>query len=68
MHCIISGGGLSADRKIHRAGKKFFIPVRVLRDKFKGKYLALLDSLYQNGQLLFSSSCKELTRSSYNDF
>ena len=60
MHCIISGGGLSADRKIHRAGKKFFIPVRVLRDKFKGKYLALLDSLYQNGQLLFSSSCKEL--------
>lgn len=45
MHCIISGGGLTPDLKIRKSKKSFFIPVAVLRDKFKGKYLAMLDSL-----------------------
>lgn len=60
MHCIISGGGLTPDRKIRKSGSKFFIPVRVLRDKFKGKFLALLDTCYQKGLLRFSSSCEVL--------
>ena len=60
MHCIISGGGLTPDRKIRKASSAFFIPVYVLRDKFKGKYLALLDSLYQQEKLVFSSSCHSL--------
>ncbi len=60
MHCIISGGGLTSDRKIRRSKGKFFIPVRVLRDKFKGKFLALLDSYYKTGLLAFSSSCVQL--------
>ena len=30
-----------------RSSGKFFIPVEVLRDKFKGKYMALLSSLYE---------------------
>ena len=60
MHCIISGGGLTQDRKIRRSKKNFFIPVAVLRDKFKGKFLSMLDSLYQEGQLSFSSSCERL--------
>lgn len=60
MHCIISGGGLTKDAKIRLSKDKFFIPVRVLRDKFKGKYLSLLDSLYQKGQLTFSPSCEGL--------
>lgn len=64
MHCIVSGGGLTHDRKIRKSKNKFFIPVRVLRDKFKGKYLSLLDSMYQKGQIVFSSSCEEL-RNSY---
>lgn len=64
MHCIISGGGLTADRKIRKSKSTFFIPVRVLRDKFKGKYLAGLDSLYKNRKLIFSSSCEKL-RNSY---
>lgn len=64
MHCIISGGGLTPDHKIRRAKKNFFIPVKVLRDKFKGKYLAGLDSFYKNGQLEFSASCEKL-RNSY---
>ena len=60
MHCIISGGGLTTDHRICRSSAKFFIPVRVLRDKFKGKYLSLLDACYQKGELVFSSSCSTL--------
>ena len=30
MHCIISGGGLTPDRKIRKASSAFFIPVYVL--------------------------------------
>lgn len=64
MHCIVSGGGLTPDRKIRKTKSGFFIPVRVLRDKFKGRYLAGLDSFYKNGSLTFSSSCEKL-RNSY---
>src|SRR5699024_4978486 len=60
MHCIISGGGLTSDQRIRKSPAKFFIPVRVLRDKFKGKYLALLDALHQQKKLVFSTSCKAL--------
>lgn len=69
MHCIISAGGLTCDHKIRKSSGKFFIPVRVLRDKFRGKYMALLSSLYENGSLVFSSSCKELCNSySWNEW
>lgn len=60
MHCIISGGGLTKAGRIRKSKGKFFIPVRVLRDKFQGKYLALLDGLHKDGKLAFSSSCKGL--------
>lgn len=64
MHCIISGGGLTPDHKLRSSQKSFFIPVGVLRDKFKGKYLAALDALHRKGSLELSSSCQEL-RNSY---
>ena len=60
MHCIVSGGGLTRDRKILRSPGKFFIPVAVLRDKFRGKYMAQLSSLYKDGSLVFSPSCEKL--------
>lgn len=63
MHCIISGGGLTADHKIQKSKSTFFIPVRILRDKFKGKYLAGLDSLYKKQMLIFSTSCEKLRNS-----
>ncbi|EOS76028.1 hypothetical protein C817_04197 [Dorea sp. 5-2] len=64
MHCIISGGGLTPDHRIRKSINHFFIPVKVLRNKFRGKYLAELDSLYKSGKLVFSSSCEKL-RNSY---
>ena len=60
MHCIVSGGGLTKDGKIQKSAKNFFIRTEVLRDKFRGKYLAHLSSLYENGSLAFSSSCEKL--------
>ena len=64
MHCIVSGGGLTTDHKIRRSGNKFFIPVAVLRDKFKGKFLSCLDALYTESRLALPSSCKRF-RNSY---
>lgn len=60
MHCIVSGGGLTKDGRIRCSKSKFFIPVGVLRDQFKGNYMARLSSLYESGSLTFSSSCEKL--------
>lgn len=69
MHCIVSGGGLSRDGKLRRSSSKFFLPVRVLRDRFKGKFLARLSELYAKGALSFSASCKKLqTKTVWNAF
>lgn len=65
MHCIVSGGGLTEDGRIRKSSKSFFIRTEVLRDKFKGKYMAHLSSLYERGSLVFSSACQKL-RNSYN--
>lgn len=65
MHCIVSGGGLTKDEKIRKSSKHFFIPTEVLRDKFKGKFMARLSSLYESGSLSFSSSCEKLRNSYY---
>ena len=65
MHCIVSGGSLTKDGKIRKASKTFFIRTEVLPDKFKGKYMAYLSSLYESGSLTFSSSCEKL-RNSYH--
>lgn len=64
MHCIVSGGGLTKDLKMRKTKSGFFIPIGVLRDKFKGKFLAGLDSLYKSGSLTFPVSC-EMLRNSY---
>jgi hypothetical protein len=56
---------LSTDRKIRKSKGKFFSPVKILRDKFKGKYMSLLNIYHQDGKLCFSPSCQDL-RNSYN--
>ncbi|MDQ7094562.1 IS91 family transposase [Desulfosporosinus sp. PR] len=39
IHCIVNGGGLSSLGKWVNSRKKFFIPVKVLSRKFRGKFL-----------------------------
>lgn len=63
MHCIVSGGGLTKERTLRSSSKTFFIPVKVLRDKFKGKFMAHLEQLYQKERLHFFSFLSAFSRS-----
>ena len=59
LHCLVTGGGLSCDRsgridespcwRSCRPG--FFLPVRVLGQLFRGKFLALLRQAQEQGRL-----------------
>lgn len=42
LHCIVPGGGLNSFGKWVKSRKKFFIPVKVLSRKFRGKFLYYL--------------------------
>jgi ethanolamine utilization protein EutP (predicted NTPase) len=42
IHCAVPGGGLTDDGRWRYSRKKFFIPVKVLSRKFRGKFLALM--------------------------
>lgn len=69
MHCIVSGGGITPSKQIKTVKNNFFIRVEVLRDKFKGKFLAGLEQFHKQGKLFFSESCLELRNSySWNEF
>ena len=61
LHCVIPGGGISSDgeRWVHcRDG--FFLPVRVLSRMFRGKFLALLLSAFEQQELQFHGQLREL--------
>lgn len=56
IHCIIPGGGLTQDNKWRYTRKKFFIPVKVLSRKFRGKFMAYM----RQAKLNFYSSIEYL--------
>ena len=54
LHCLVPAGGLAPDgSRWIRCGKKFFLPVPVLRAKFRGKLLTLLKQAFEQGELRF---------------
>ena len=61
IHCIVSGGGLTRDLKLKICGGSFFIPVKILSKKFRGKFLDHLKKLYARHNLHIPGSCSELT-------
>ena len=61
IHCIVPGGGLSLANKWVNSRKKFFIPVKVLSRKFRGKFLHYLKQLYYQDKLEFHGSQKFLS-------
>ncbi len=61
MHCIVPGGGLSSIGKWVNSRKKFFIPVKVLSRKFRGKFLYHIKQLYGQNKLEFHGSQTYLT-------
>lgn len=53
LHVVIMAGGLTENKRWVRGSKKFFIPVRVLSKKFRGKFLYYLKNLYHQDKLSF---------------
>lgn len=64
LHCIMPAGGLSFDKQhwVHPQKKnKFFIYVKVLSEKFRGKFLDLLKQAYNKGELEFKGKLAPLS-------
>jgi hypothetical protein len=61
LHCIVMGGGLSSD-KLHfvQSSKKFFLPVKAVSKKFKGKFLHYLKQEFQSESLHLPKSEADL--------
>lgn len=53
IHCIVPGGGLNSLNQWVDTRKKFFIPVKVLSRKFRGKFLHYLKQAYGENKLKF---------------
>ncbi|WLC77562.1 IS91 family transposase (plasmid) [Clostridium estertheticum] len=62
IHCIVPSGGLTFDGTRWISSKKdFFIPVKVLSRKFRGKFLFYLKKAYQSNALKYTTGIQELT-------
>jgi Putative transposase len=62
VHCIVPGGGLSFDgTRFVPSRKKFFIPVKILSRKFRGKFLAFFKEAYQDDLLKFYGKIEPLS-------
>ena len=59
IHAIISGAGLSPDLKLKKCGRSFFIPVKVLSRKFRGKFLFHLKALHDSDALSLPSDLSD---------
>ena len=57
VHCVVPAGGLAPDhsRWVH-SQQKFFLPVRVLRKVFRGKFVDGLNALHAQDKLGFHGS------------
>ncbi|MEQ6378744.1 IS91 family transposase [Bacillaceae bacterium S4-13-56] len=53
IHTIILAGGLTKEGLWKKTSEKFFIPVRVLSKKFRGKFLFYLKKYYKQKRLRF---------------
>lgn len=57
IHCIVPSGGLTVLGKWKDSKKKFFIPVKVLSRKFRGKFLSMLKTEFLNFDLNLLNTC-----------
>ena len=71
IHCIIPAGGIDKQGKWRESKKKFFIPVKVLSRKFRGKFLYYLkkeklEFYGENKYLEIKENFEELIAKMYN--
>lgn len=61
LHCIVMGGGLSSDKcNFVQSSKKFFLPVKAVSKKFRGKFLFYLKQELDSEKLYLPSSQADL--------
>jgi hypothetical protein len=65
VHCVVSGGGLSADASRWMATRRhgFLFPVLAMSKVFRGKYLAVPARMHKRGRLRFTGRCAKLADS-----
>ena len=63
LHIIIPAGGLSLDHtRWVRSRNKYFLPKKVLRRVFRGKFVDALEQAFQDGLLRFEGNLKLLAK------
>src|SRR6516162_5633505 len=63
VHCVAPAGGLSPDRaRWVCSGKNYFLPKKVLRKIFRGKFVDALKQAFQDGLLRFEGNLKLLAK------
>ena len=63
VHCVVPAGGLSSDHsRWVRSRDNYFLPKKVLRKVFRGKFVAALKEAFQDGQLHFHGDLKLLAQ------
>jgi len=60
LHCVIPNGGLTPDGRFQKGKEKFFLPIRVVSALFRGKFMAGLQKLFDQGELQFDGSIQHL--------
>ena len=61
VHCVVPGGGLSPDHdRWISCGRKFFLPVDVLSQVFRGKFLAALERAFGKHRLTLAGQLAPL--------
>lgn len=57
LHCVVPGGGISLDgSRWVSCPRGFFMPVKLLSRKFRGKFLCLLKEQHRQGELTLKGS------------
>src|SRR5437588_2115497 len=63
IHCVVPAGGLTPDRtRWIPSQRKFFLPVDVLAEVFRGKFTEALKETFAHDELAFHDSMKPLGR------
>jgi hypothetical protein len=61
LHCLTPAGGTSPDgARWIRCRERFFLPIKVLRRMFRGKFLALLGIAFRKGKLRLLGTIEHL--------
>jgi hypothetical protein len=62
VHCLIPAGGIGPNKsRWISCRKRFFLPLKVLRRMFRGKFLAFLTAAFRQRKLRFWGTLKQLS-------